>query len=127
MGALLGKRSAQDLRKLASGHGVVIPSSFNDAEAIMDTIHDALSAKSSASASGAGSVHRPGASPDRPSARAPEAEPRLSVLCCTGRSQLWKFGFQFTAEWQSVAKDQFTDEQWRVLSMDRRVRVRQGA
>jgi hypothetical protein len=124
LGERLEKRSAGELRKLASSHGVSIPASFDDKEAILDAIHGALSAPTS-SASVSGVVSARSSAGASPSARASasEAEPRFRVLCVTGKSQLWKFGFKFTTEWQTLPKSKFSDEQWRVLSMDKRVRV----
>lgn len=123
LGERLDKRSAAELRKLALSHGASIPPSFDDKEVILDVIHSALSAKDSASASGAQPARAStGASPVTPKP-ASEAEPRFRVLCVTGKPQLWKYGFKFTAEWQTLPQSKFSEEQWNVLRTDKRVKV----
>jgi len=118
----LEKRSAADLKAMASAHGIAVPAGLNAKAALLDLVYDGLQAKSSASESGGAAppVAAQGASPSP----LPDSEPRFTVLCATRHASHFKFGFKFTNEWQDVPASRFTEEQWVFLKTYPHVRIK---
>jgi len=115
----LGQHSAKSLRSMAADHGIVLPVGVSDKRLILDAIHTALGAKTSAPASGA-----PPAPPPSGASEAPDAGPRFSVLCVSGNSSVWRYGHKFTSTWQSIPVSRFPAATWDAIRKDKLLRVK---
>jgi hypothetical protein len=118
----LKDRSNKQLSALASEQGLRLPTGLNIRVAILDAIHEALGAKTSAPASGdppsPGSAPRDVHAPEAGKRFADAAEGTISVLCVTRFPAFWRYGHCFTNDWQDIPISTFDEHIWRKIRFE---------